>query len=45
MQGSVVQAATPEEQAALDAFLNWVAESLSWGRRGWDRADLAKGAC
>ena len=42
VQGGVVQAATDEERAKLDAFLNGEAEARSWGRRGWERADLAR---
>ena len=46
MRGSVVQPATDAEREATAAFLNGEAEARSWGRRGWDRAQLAaKAAC
>lgn len=42
VKGGIVQPATDAERAATDAFLNGEAEARAWGRRGWDRADLAK---
>ena len=42
VQGGIVQPATDREREATDAFLNGEAEARSWGRRGWERADLAR---
>lgn len=40
--GGIVQPATEHERAETEAFLNGEAEARAWGRRGWDRADLAR---
>lgn len=42
--GGFVQPATPDERAATEAFLNYVSEIASWGRRGWERAAIARKA-
>jgi hypothetical protein len=41
----LVQAVTPEEQAAQRDFLQSVAAALDWGRRGWAVVETAKKAC
>lgn len=45
VQGGIVQPATETERAETEAFLNGEAEARSWGRRGWERAKLAKAGC
>jgi len=45
VQGGIVQPATAAERAETEAFLNGEAEARAWGRRGWERVGLAKGAC
>ncbi len=45
IEGGLVQAVTPEEQAAQRDFLQSVAEALDWGRRGWAVVETAKKAC
>jgi hypothetical protein len=40
--GEVVQPATQAERDALADFLGGEAEARSWGRRGWERAKLAR---
>jgi hypothetical protein len=40
--GEVVQPTTQAERDALADFLGGEAEARSWGRRGWERAKLAR---
>jgi hypothetical protein len=42
VQGGLIQPATEAERLAVADFLNSIAEIVSWGRRGWERSDLAK---
>lgn len=42
---TVVAPATPEEAAALDEFLNWVADLIRYGRKGEERSTLAQKDC
>ena len=42
---SIVAPVTEEEREGTRAFLNWTAEMVSWGRRGWDQAERARKAC
>lgn len=43
--GGIVQPTTDQERDATAAFLNYVSEALSWGRRGWERAAVAANGC
>ena len=43
--GSIIQPVTQAEVAAVRDHLTSDAEARSWGRRGWDRAGIAKEAC
>ena len=45
IRGGLIQPATAEERAALEAFLTGEAEARAWGREGWARAELARKAC
>lgn len=45
VQGSIISPVTPEEQEVVRLFLNSYTEALDWGRQGWARAKIAKGAC
>lgn len=45
LAGSIVQPATDQEREATSAFLNYAAEVVSWGRRGWERAQIAAKGC
>lgn len=45
ISGSIVQPASDDERAGTAAFLTSVAEALSWGRRGWERASVAATGC
>jgi hypothetical protein len=42
VMGGIVQPATETERDATALFLSGEAEARSWGRRGWERADLAR---
>lgn len=44
-EASIVQPVTDEERAGTGATLNWMAEVLDWGRRGWSVAETARKAC
>lgn len=43
--GSVVAPVTPAEIEATRDHLTSDAEARAWGRRGWDRAALARHGC
>ncbi len=41
---TIVAAANQEEASAMALFLTYVQGVIAWGRAGWERADLARGA-
>ncbi|HCQ54416.1 MAG TPA: hypothetical protein DIV82_11290, partial [Brevundimonas diminuta] len=43
--GSIVAPVTPAEADAVRDHLTSDAEARSWGRRGWERAGVAKEGC
>jgi hypothetical protein len=42
VQGGIIQPATDAEREATEAFLTGESEARAWGRRGWERAKLAR---
>jgi len=45
VDGSIVAPATPAEADTTRDHLTSDAEARAWGRRGWERADVAKAGC
>lgn len=45
VRGSIVAPVTEAERQAVRDYLTSAAEVMAWGRRGWERATVARSAC